>query len=167
MKGFLSIAQICFDRWVSLKGYHIQLCQSLTVILTVNFWSNVLNMHIFVFSASRSVRIDILILDLRNFRFLRFFNRHFRPEVDDAKRLFLNLSLVLCQATYTPTFKNRTKIVAVKNGGHEVVNYVCKSKQSWSLWKSKHYSWSKKISVIAYQRSNKWFSLKSCNFRFY
>ena len=33
------------------------------------FWSNAQNMHIFVFSASRSVRIDILFSDSRHFRF--------------------------------------------------------------------------------------------------
>ena len=37
--------------------------------LTVLFWSNALNMHIFVFSASRSIRIDILFSDSRHFRF--------------------------------------------------------------------------------------------------
>ena len=33
------------------------------------FWSKSLNMHIFVFSGSRSVRIDILFSNLRHFRF--------------------------------------------------------------------------------------------------
>ena len=35
-------------------------------ISTVVFWSNALNMHIFLFSGSRSVRIDILFLNLRH-----------------------------------------------------------------------------------------------------
>ena len=33
------------------------------------FWSKALNMHIFVFSRSRSIRIDILFLNSRHFRF--------------------------------------------------------------------------------------------------
>ena len=50
------------------------------------FWSNALNMHIFLLSGPRSVRTDILFSNSLHFRFQRFFQPSFWPKVDDVER---------------------------------------------------------------------------------
>ena len=63
-------------------------------------------MHAFVFSASRSVRINSLFPDSRLFDFEGVFNHHFLPEVDDVERWISIPNLLPAQQIFRKFDKN-------------------------------------------------------------
>ena len=69
------------------------------------FWSNALNMHIFLLSGPRSVRTDILFSNSLHFRFQRFFQPSFWPKVDDGESWTAIPYLVKRYTTCIPIFK--------------------------------------------------------------
>ena len=93
-----------------------------------HFWSNSLNMHIIVFSESRSVRIDILWSNARH-----FFQPLFWPEVDDTVQGWFAIpNIVIRTGTYIPNFKKigsklwpwQCHRFSDQDGGQNVINYA-------------------------------------------
>ena len=112
--------------------------------LTDFFSSKALIMHIFVFSASRSVRIDILFSNSRHLRFQRVFQPSFLPEDDDVNCWNAIPYLV---NRYRYCISNFKKIgwklwpwqcyrFFVQYGGRDVINYDNELKYKLSYVKS-------------------------------